>query len=583
MTIDSTVFDFSQTTADAALRLFRAHAPIAAVEAVAPFLVRLFSALEDGHSFIWLSEAEAASLATAQPIVGNSGDTPLILLGRRLFLGRMWQLEHDLAAEIVRLAQAPVAEINWMQAAQNLAEWFAEAGGAGQQRAAALALLQALMLISGGPGTGKTTTVAKLLGLLCDNNAVLPRIALAAPTGKAAAHMARALHQALETFRLPEHIKQHLLQQKGQTVHRLLQLRPPQMNSAFGHEQPLPLDILVVDEASMLDVSLLLKLLRAVANGCRVILLGDENQLPSVGAGAVLTALVQDTILNTQTAAELVNMLPQHGFTVADEAPALAQNVARLLVSHRFGDDSGIGCLARAVVSGSDEEAWAQFARFPVALKAEKSSVIEQIAALYKLQTAYWQAVDAGDVAAAFRLQSSVVVLAAWREDAVTFNAQYRRYIERKGRANPDVPWFAGQVLMITRNDYALNVFNGDIGLILRDSDNETALTAYFPTAEGFRKVALSRLPAHESAFAMTVHKSQGSEYQEVWLLPPSSSFEDADDSGSLNRALLYTALTRARDRFVFWGDEAGFRAACKNNQPRRSALRDMIGRRWQR
>ncbi len=136
---------------------------------------------------------------------------------------------------------------------------------------------------------------------------------------------------------------------------------------------------------------------------------------------------------------------------------------------------------------------------------------------------------------------------------------------------------------MITRNDYALNVFNGDIGLILRDSDNETALTAYFPTAEGFRKVALSRLPAHESAFAMTVHKSQGSEYQEVWLLPPSSSFEDADDSGSLNRALLYTALTRARDRFVFWGDEAGFRAACKNNQPRRSALRDMIGRRWQR
>ncbi len=578
MNAEAAAFDFTHAATDAAMRLFHRHAPAVAAT-VAPFVPRLFAALQEGHSFVWLDEHEAAVLAQAAPIVGNAGDTPLVLTGRRLFLGRMWQLERDLAAEMVRLATAAVNPPDAVQAEQNLAAWFAHSGSEGQQRAAALALLQPFMLISGGPGTGKTTTVAKLLGLLCGEDE-LPRIALSAPTGKAAAHMARALHHALDTFGLPEKVKKHLQGLEGQTVHRLLKLRPPQMRPVFGREQRLPLDILVVDEASMLDMALLLQLLRAVPDGCRVILLGDENQLPSVGAGAVLAALAQETVLPLKTAAALGLLLPQHGFQVAFDAPPLAQNIARLQVSHRFGADSGIGCLARAVVLENAEEAWAQFARFPEALQVKQGHAGQQAAALYALHAAYWQAVDVGDVAAAFQHQTDVVVLAAWRDDAETFNREYRRYLQRQGRAEEHIPWFAGQMVMIARNDYTLNLFNGDIGLVLRDDERPESLAAYFPAAEGYRKIALSRLPAHETAFAMTVHKSQGSEYDTVWLLPPSVPNEAA---GALGKTLLYTAITRARLHFVFWGTQSAFQAACIRNEPRRSALREMIGKTFER
>ncbi|UOO81198.1 exodeoxyribonuclease V subunit alpha [Uruburuella testudinis] len=566
-----------QAAADAAVMLLQRHAPQAA-GCAAPYLPRLFAALSDGHSFIWLDEAEAAALAAAQPVVGSGGDTPLVLAGRRLFLGRMWQLERDLAAEIVRLAKAPLAPADWMRAGRNLQDWFAGQGSEGQRDAAALALLQPFMLISGGPGTGKTTTVAKLLGLLCDGEAQMPSIALAAPTGKAAAHMARALHRALADFDLSEPVRSHLLQLEGQTVHRLLKLRPPQMRPLFDAEQPLALDVLIVDEASMLDIALLLQLLRAVPTGCRVVLLGDENQLPSVGAGAVLAALAQPTLLGEDTARELQAMLPQHGFQTAALPLPLSQNVARLKVSHRFGDNSGIGCLARAVAAEDVSAVWAAFDRFPDDLQLRERGSREQAEAIYALQADYWQAVDAGDVAQAFARQTDVVVLAAWRDDAEAFNQAYRRCLQQHGRVRADAPWFAGQVLMIERNDYALNVFNGDIGLVL--PDEEGVLSAWFAAAQGYRKIPLSRLSSYATAFAMTVHKSQGSEYRDVWLLPPSVTMP-SESGGGLNKALLYTAVTRARERFVFWGSRAAFQTACTADEQRRSSLREMIGRAW--
>ena len=568
--------DLNRAAADAAAAVLQRHAPEKALAAV-PYVYRLFAALQEGHAFIWLEDDEVRALKQAEGIVGSSGDTPLIMSGRKLFLGRIWQLEHDLAAEILRLADAPVQPVDWLQAGRNLAEWFARKGSEGQRDAAALALLKPFMLISGGPGTGKTTTVAKLLGLLCGNTGKLPRIALAAPTGKAAAHMARALHRAADTFDLPENVRSHLLQLEGQTVHRLLKLRPPQMQPQFHGGQPLPLDILVVDEASMLDISLLLQLLQAVPSGCRVILLGDENQLPSVGAGAVLSQLAQQTVLAAATVRELETILPEHGFAVLDGPPPLAENTARLQVSHRFGADSGIGCLARAVAAEDAEEAWAQFDRFPQELSVCTGSIKQQAEMLYRRHARYWQAVDAGDVAAAFEHQADAVVLAARRSDAEAFNSEYRLCLQRHGRARADASWFAGQVVMVSRNDYALDVFNGDIALVLPDNERTDTLAAYFPEAGGFRKTALSRLPEHETAFALTVHKSQGSEYREVWLLPPEGSAEDG--AYGLNKALLYTAVTRARERFVFWGGRAAFQTACTLNERRRSALYETIRR----
>ena len=570
--------DLNQSAAQSALDFLQRFAPAEAGMAE-PYVLRLFAALQDGHSYIRLTDDEAEQLVSAENIVGRQGGMPLVMQGRRLFLGRMWQLERDLAAEICRLAHPSAEKVDWMQAAQNLHSWFADKGSEGQRDAAALALLQSFMLITGGPGTGKTTTVAKLLGLICSNSRQLPRIALAAPTGKAAAHMARALHRALDGFSLPEKIYSHLVQLEGQTVHRLLELRPPQMQSAYNRWRPLPYDVLVVDEASMLDTSLLLQLLRAVSDGCRVIFLGDEHQLPSVGAGAVLAALSQNTVLSSETAGKLAEYLPEHGFLVDDEkAVPLSQNSARLTVSHRFGADSGIGCLARAVIAKDAESAWAQFGRFPEELEVMQTDVKKQAELLYQRHEKYWQAVDSGNVALAYGHAADVAVLAAWRKDAEIFNETYCRHLQRFGRATEETPWFAGQIIMVTRNDYIQDLFNGDIGLIMPDTASANGLAAYFPDMEGFRKTAVSRLPAHETAFAMTVHKSQGSEYREVWLVPPSvASAYDEDSLSGLNNALLYTGITRARKRFVFFGSKQEMTAAAETVRIRRTALYDMV------
>lgn len=570
--------DLNQSAAQSALDFLQRFAPAEAGIAE-PYVLRLFAALQDGHSYIRLTDDEAEQLASAENIVGRQGGMPLVMQGRRLFLGRMWQLERDLAAEICRLAHPSAEKVDWMQAAQNLHSWFADKGSEGQRDAAALALLQSFMLITGGPGTGKTTTVAKLLGLICSNSRQLPRITLAAPTGKAAAHMTRALHRALDGFSLPEKIYSHLVQLEGQTVHRLLELRPPKMQSAYNRWRPLPYDVLVVDEASMLDTSLLLQLLRAVPDGCRVIFLGDEHQLPSVGAGAVLAALSQDTVLSSETAGKLTEYLPEHGFLVDDEkAVPLSQNSARLTVSHRFGADSGIGCLARAVIAKDAESAWAQFSRFPQELEVMQADVKKQAELLYQRHEKYWQAVDSGNVALAYGHAADVAVLAAWRKDAEIFNETYCRHLQRFGRATEETSWFAGQIIMVTRNDYMQDLFNGDIGLIMPDAASANGLAAYFPDIEGFRKTAVSRLPAHETAFAMTVHKSQGSEYREVWLVPPSvASAYDEDSLSGLNNALLYTGITRARKRFVFFGSKQEMTAAVETVRIRRTALYDMV------
>ena len=568
------------SAADAAIAFFRRH-EVQGASVIEPYVVRLFAALQNGHSFIYLDKADVDALSNLPNLVGNA-DKPLILQGRKLFLGRMWQLEHDLAVEIKRLASAEAEEVNFMAASKSLSDWFDPKDSKEQRDAAALALLQNFMLITGGPGTGKTTTVAKLLGLICNNSTKLPRIALAAPTGKAAAHMARALQRALDGFDLSQNIKAHLENLEGQTVHRLLKLRPPQMRPAFNHEHPLALDVLVVDEASMLDLPLVLDLLRAVPTGCRLVLLGDENQLPSVGLGAVLAALSRPTALDKETAEKLEVYLPNHGFEIKERPQALSQNNAKLTFSHRFGADSGIGCLARAVVSGEKQTAVEQFDKFPKELEMKSGRLKEQVALLYQKQQDYWQAVAENNVALAYGHAADVVVLAAWRQDADDLNQAYQEYLQRQGKVSGETPWFAGQIIMITHNDYMLEVFNGDIGLIMKDEESLNGLSTYFPEKDGFQKIAISRLPDFKSAFAMTVHKSQGSEYREVWLLPPSvpATTEGEEETRGLDKALLYTAITRARERFVFWGNAEELVKAVGCHQKRRTALADALE--WQ-
>ena len=570
--------EFAQAAAKAAIRFLERYTDSGA-EALSSYIERLFQALQNGHSFIRLKKGEASFLSTLKPVVGESA-SPLILEGEKLFLGRMWQLEYDLAVEIKRLAAADTSTPDAAGVRQNLAKWFQGVGSEGQRDAAALALLQSFMVITGGPGTGKTTTVAKLLALICGEDENLPNIALAAPTGKAAAHMARALHRAINGFDAPEAVRRHLLKLEGQTVHRLLKLRPPKMQAAFNPVYPLPFDVLVIDEASMLDTALMLQLLKAVKTGARVILLGDENQLPSVGIGAVLSVLSQKTVLDGETHQRLAAFLPEHGFSVSVNPPVLAQNTAHLSFSHRFGDNSGIGCLARAAVSG-DEGTWALFDRFPDELEHSECRLNAQVERLYRTHKAYWQAVDEGNIESAYAGISDIVVLAAWRQDAEDFNEAYCNYVRRKRNIPEHQAYFAGEPIMIRQNDYALGLFNGDVGLIMDDAQRPGSLSAYFPDTDGFKKVAVSCLPEFEPAFAMTVHKSQGSEYREVWLLTPSAAPSDEGDDAlsGLSKELLYTAITRAREKFVFFGGEEAFRQAAATVKTRQTALGNMLKR----
>lgn len=537
-------------------RLFAAKQPETAA-AVAPLVERLFAAQDEGHAFIYLNAAEAESCRSAAPLVGgvNSG-APLRLSGSRLFTAKSLAGEQQLAGEIRRLsASLPLpqdaAVSDWLH------RWFADPLAADQQAAAALTLAYRFVLISGGPGTGKTTTVAALLALLCRDG--LPRIALTAPTGKAAARMEQALHGALARLPdLPEGVRRHLLSLQGQTVHRLLGLKPPQMLPEYGRSRPLALDVLVLDETSMMDGHLLGCLLAALPDGCRVVLLGDADQLPSVGAGAVLTALTDSPPLPDGVREQLRALLP------SNPMDQLRQAHAHLRVSRRFDGQSGIGALARAVAAGQAETAAQAFAGFPAQLH-HYAADSDPAALLLDKQAAYWQAVESGDAQAAFARQGDAVLLCALREDAEKINLAYRKLLQSRHGKATGAAWFAGQMLLITRNDPAQNLYNGDIGIVLADAENR--LAAYFSGSGGIRRIALSALPEHGDAFALTVHKSQGSEYGEVLFAAPSQA------AAAVSRALLYTAVTRAKQRFAYIGSMDSLKAACLNAEQRRTAL----------
>lgn len=544
--------------AQAAVRLLHRLSPVNAA-AAEPFVLRLFDALAQGDTLVYVDDGEAAALNAMPDLVGRDGDTPLVLRGRQLFLAKYFRQEQELARHIRRIMQAACTVPEPAAVLDKLQQWFADEGSFDQQAACTLALLQPFMLISGGPGTGKTTTVAKLLALLCSDGS-LPRIALVAPTGKAGARLSQALQNAVGRLKgLPDHVAEHLQRIEGQTVHRLLGLKPPLMQPAYNERHPLPVDILLIDEASMLDNHLCLQLLKAVADGCRVILLGDTEQLPSVGAGAVLEALTQTPPLTEAVQKALHTYLPHRR-----DWQTLSQQHARLTRSHRFGENSAIGQLARAVLDGG-AKVGDVLAAFPDALQQHENDADQIARMLWQRHQAYWQAVDGGDVQAAFAEQQKCVVLTALRHDAERINRHYTQRLQVQRHIAPNAAWFAGQIILITRNAPAQQLYNGDVGIIMQPAQAETGLTACFAHGESYRSVPLSRLPEHETAFALTVHKSQGSEYGEVWYAAP--------EQAAVSRALLYTAITRAKEKFAYWGSMESFHAACRQAERRHTAL----------
>lgn len=542
-------------------------------EIVAPYVNQLFHALDEGHTYITITESEQSTLLNASTIVQPApAFCPLLIENNQLFLGRLWQLEYDIAHELYRIAHAPSNLPNYHIAQNCLAQWFPDTSSQHQKAAVALALYQPFMLINGGPGTGKTTTVAKLLALICQSiydNQQLPEIVLAAPTGKAAKHMLDALHHALKQFTIPDNIRAHLTHIHSYTVHRLLKMTPPLMDSHFNHRHPLSADIVVIDESSMLDLSLLKKLLTALKTGCRLILLGDSNQLPAVGNGDLLGSLTQNTVLSPQTASQIHNIFPLHGFPVSDHPPALGENIATLLTSYRFSADSAIGHLAHAVIQENIQAAQAAFEQFPQYLSCHEYTEPQCWNTLYQKQYNYWQAIQKQNIEEAFVALTNIMVLAAWRQTVDQFNQGYLNYLKQQGHQTDDT-WFSGKIIIITQNDYSTQLFNGDIGIVLRHHDE---FQVYFQSGNEIIHIHPNRIPAHNLAFAITIHKSQGSEYQEVWLLPT----PEEPSTQILDKQMLYTAITRARHNFTYFGNLESFQAACINKSPRRTHLRQAL------
>ena len=468
-------------------------------------------------SSAWVAQAADGDATTQAPLAFDNG---------LLYLRRYREYEHRLAMRLRSLA-AQVPALSGDEGLRPLFDvLFPDAGDDDRQaQAARLALRRALLLVTGGPGTGKTTTITRLLLLLVAQGqragAAPLRIAMAAPTGRAADRMAQSVRGAIERLRTAGVDASLLdaLPRDASTLHRLLGTIPGSPRFRHDVANPLPFDVVVVDEASMVDLPLMCKLAEAVGDGSRLLLLGDPDQLPSVEAGDVLSGIV-----------------------AAADGGALAGHRVHLQRGYRQAEGFELAPLTAAVRDG-DADAVLDILRAGAGAGVFFHEGLEDpLGGVPRDRLlAHWHTLAAAPSPAdALALAGRLRLLTALRTGPQGTQALNARIEDALAGTHRD-PYFQGRLLLVTENSYRHRLFNGDIGVCLRDGDG--TMLAWFPDqgADGVRAFHPASLPAHEGAFAMTVHKAQGSEFDSVWLLLPRTV------NRVLSRELLYTALTRAR------------------------------------
>lgn len=541
--------------------------------------------------------ARPAKSLTGSPAVGKPGEyKPLILDDAgRLYLHRYWKYENALAEAIKARASAPDAKIDSMGAVESLGRLFPKFEDQKepdrQKIAAAAALLKNFCVISGGPGTGKTTTVVKLLALLLEQSASSDlRIALAASTGKAAGRLQESIRAAKATLKCSEKIKEKI-PEDARTVHRLLGSIENSPNFRHNAENPLPHDVVIVDEVSMVDLALMAKLFQAVRPKAKLILLGDRDQLASVEAGAVLGDLCDAGNAHAPSAQFSQRISALTGEKIAPieknaDAPTLADCIAILSRSYRFGPNSGIGQAAKAVNIGDAEGALAiisdpgfkdiSWKKLPPAggLSQSPEDSMGDFAAA--LSTSVVKRLEpyllAEEPEKAFEEFNRFRVLCAHRNGPLGVK-ETNRIIENSLRAkrliNTKGEWHHGRPVMATQNDYNLKLYNGDVGITLCDKDEDGALRVFFQGSDGvLRKFSPYRLPTCETVYAMTVHKSQGSEFDDVLMVLSN------EPTRLISRELIYTGITRARTSIEIWASTETFISGVKATAGRTSGLR---------
>lgn len=537
-------------------------------------------------------EAWREELAQSALVGDGQAATPLVLEGERLYLRRYWQQEHLLAEAIGRRVRQPdrfsEADTAWLR--QRLDDLFvgADERPDWQRVAAAVALAQPFCVISGGPGTGKTTTVIKLLALQVElalrRGQRPPRLTLAAPTGKAAARMGEAIKVAKQALPSPAPV-QAAIPDSAQTIHRCLGARFG--GPGFRHHagNPLLTDLLLVDEASMVDLSLMAHLVAALPDSARLVLLGDRDQLAAVEAGAVLGEVCAAADPGGRSfsrfQAEWLGQLVD-GFTMepaAGEQPGIWDCVVQLRHSYRYGADSGLGILGRAINDGDAEGALAVL-RDPGFPDVVRSDPDEQDLASWLAEsvlTGFGPYLAAGEPLAALRALAAFRVLCVLRRGprgVASVNRLVEGVLAQAGALEPQGALYHKRPVLVTRNDYPLRLFNGDVGCLLPDPDGAGRLAAFFIAGDSVdqaRAVSPARLPEHETVFAMTVHKSQGSELDHILFVLPDHL------SPVLTRELLYTAVSRARCGIAIYGAADIFARAVAQRTERPSGLREKL------
>jgi len=505
-------------------------------------LANLSFQLSQGHSCVQLDELER-QLIVDSAVVSEQQIAPLKLERDRLYLYRYWFYEDRLAEQIKGLLRSSrTVEVKESLVNRYFIELIDEIDW--QREAAIKVMKQSFSIITGGPGTGKTTTVVKILALLqelavLDNQPL--HIALAAPTGKAAMRLQESIGYSKSTLPCSEKIRQWI-PETVTTLHRLLGAKPSSPYFKHDASQPLVYDLVVVDESSMVDLALMSKLVDALKPGSRLVLLGDKDQLASVESGAVL----------------------------ADLSAALVDHTVELKKSHRFQGE--IKDLAVAVNRQDFNKAWDVLNNDSQQIALLEGDLIEYIVNGY---SPYLQKVKEGaEFKEIFTEFSCFQVLCSNRQGeqgVVELNRKVEELMQRQHKIHIAGQWYVGRPIMVTQNNAAMQLYNGDIGICLLDKDQQK-LTVYFLRPDGgVRKVLPSRVPEHETVFAMTIHKSQGSEFDECLCVLPTVI------NPVLSKELIYTAITRAKSRVKIASSYAIFSQALQQRVNRTGGLYEKL------
>ncbi|WP_394176074.1 exodeoxyribonuclease V subunit alpha [Thalassotalea litorea] len=571
-------------------------------------IIALSQAQRQGHTCLQLTEI-AANTWFASTIEDNEGkeypgyvfadlatlkqglealaispdDSSLIVFEHeKLYLRRYWQFERDLAIAI-RERVATVADQTIDNPAEQLAlqkqvlrRLFPDVAASEtdwQKVAVANALNKSFSIIAGGPGTGKTYTVTKLIAALIMQAETTLDIQLVAPTGKAAQRLSESIGAAVESFRKIDLVDDTILDAipvTGLTLHRLLGVKVNSPNFRHDEHNPLRCDVVIVDEVSMVDLPLMTRLFRALPKDCKVILLGDCQQLPSVETGSVLADLA--LYENTRYSKNNVDYLQQiSGEPLISDAQA-CDYLTYLTKSRRFQGAGGIGRLASAIIQGDSINAWQLLSQSAEQLLLSKESSLAKYI-LQLTQQYYLPIFSSKNLQEAYQTFQRFRILSPCKssEGGVEYiNEHVEKALQNQGCIPYSQSLYRGRPIMITQNHYKLQLFNGDIGMLWPDPDGN--LKAYFPDNDGFRSVSIPRLPPFETVYAMTIHKTQGSEFDHVAMVLPQKG-----GARLLTRELLYTGLTRAKSHFQLFSRKREFVEGIEKQVSRCSGLGQRI------